>query len=62
MLGVFEDEKSLMEFAHTGQHAQCMARSKSDLKEGMKQAKWNISGSALPPKIEDAIGRIQNQK
>jgi hypothetical protein len=61
MIGVFEDDNSLMEFAHTGQHAQCMARSKSDMKEGMKQAKWSISGSDLPPKIEDAISRIQNK-
>ena len=61
MVAVFEDEKTLMGFAHAGQHAQCMEKSKSDLKEGMKSARWSVSGSDLPPKIDDAINKIQSQ-
>jgi len=63
MVAVFEDEKTLMEFAHAGQHAQCMEKSKPEFKEmGMKYARWSISGSDIPPKIEDAINKIQNKK
>ena len=62
MVGVFEDEKALMEFAHAGQHAQCMEKTKTAIKGGMKYARWSISGSAVPPKIDDAINRIQSKK
>jgi hypothetical protein len=62
MVAVFEDETTLMGFAHAGQHTQCMEKSKPELKEGMKYARWSISGSDIPPKIEDAINKIQNKK
>jgi hypothetical protein len=61
MVAVFEDEKTLMEFAHAGQHGQCTERSKSGVKE-MKSATWSISGSDLPLKLDDAINRLQSQK
>ena len=62
MVAVFEDEKTLMQFAHTGQHAQCMKKSKSDIKGEFKRGTWGISGSAIPPKIEDAINTVQHKK
>jgi hypothetical protein len=63
MVAVFEDENTLMGFTHAGQHAQCMERSKPEFKEmEMKYARWSISGSDIPPKIEDAINKIQNKK
>jgi len=58
---VFEDEKTLNEFPHTGQHAICFEKSKDDIKGEMKKARWSISGSALPLKIEEAIDRVQKQ-
>jgi hypothetical protein len=58
-IAVFEDEKSLEEFAHTGQHAKCMEKSKTIAR--LKRTKWSISGSALPLKLDGAI-RIQCQK
>jgi hypothetical protein len=61
MVAVFENQNALDEFAHTGQHANCMSITKDDLKGGMKYAKWNISGADLPPKLEDAINRIKNK-
>ena len=48
-----------MEFAHAGQHAQCMKQFKAVTK--FQRAKWNISGSALPLKMDDAMTRIQSQ-
>jgi hypothetical protein len=60
MVAVFEDEKTLMEFAHAGQHAECMEQFKTVAK--WKRAKWSISGSALPLKWDDAMNRIQSQK
>ncbi len=62
IVGVFEDEPSLMEFAHTGQHAECLEKSKLDVKGGgMSLVRWSIPGSALPPKLEDAM-RMHEKK
>jgi len=60
VVGVFENEDVLNEFAHTGQHAKCMEETKSMLKV-MKTAKWSVFGSSLPPTIEDAIARTRNK-
>jgi hypothetical protein len=59
-LAVFEDTAALKEFAHAGHHAHCMETTKSSMK-WLKQATWNIAGSAIPPKIDDAISRIQSK-
>ena len=59
-VAVFEDEVTLMEFAHSGQHAKCMERFKAVLK--VQGAEWMITGSDIPLKIDDAINRIQNKK
>lgn len=56
VVGVFENEDALNEFAHSGQHANCMKKTKNKLKE-IKCVKWNILGSNLPPTIEDATSR-----
>jgi len=58
-LAVFENENALREFAHTGQHALCMEKTKSSLKL-IKRTTWNIPGKDVPPKIDDAIRRIEN--
>jgi hypothetical protein len=58
-LAVFEDEAALKQFAHSGQHAMCMEQTKSSMK-WLKQATWAIAGSEIPPKIADAISRIEN--
>jgi hypothetical protein len=60
MVAVFEDEKALMGFAHSGQHAQCMEQFKAATK--FQRAKWSISGSDVPLKMDDAISRIQSKK
>lgn len=49
-----------MEFAHAGQHAQCMEQFKAVTK--FQRAKWSISGSDFPLKMDDAIKRAQNKK
>ena len=61
LVAVFENENALTGFAHSGQHANCMEESKHAVKGGFKSAKWNISGSDLPPKLDDAISRIKSK-
>jgi hypothetical protein len=60
MVAAFEDEKTLMDFAHAGQHAQC----REQFKDGAKwqRVKWSVMGSDIPLKIDDAIKRTQNKK
>jgi hypothetical protein len=59
MVAVFENETALTQFAHAGQHVKCMEKTKPDLKGGMKYAKWNIFGSDIPLKLDDAIARVR---
>ncbi|UCH01357.1 MAG: hypothetical protein JSV20_05605 [Candidatus Bathyarchaeota archaeon] len=59
-IAVFEDEKTLMEFAHSGQHAKCMVQFKDVVKA--QSAEWRITGSDIPLQIDDAIHRIQSKK
>ena len=61
MVAVFENETALTEFAHSGQHANCMEITKHDVKGRMKTARWSISGSELPPKLDDAISRTKSK-
>jgi len=58
-LAIFENENDLREFAHTGQHDLCMERTKSSLKS-IKRTTWNISGQDIPPKIDEALRRIES--
>ncbi|MCW4001121.1 MAG: hypothetical protein NWE93_12875 [Candidatus Bathyarchaeota archaeon] len=60
-LAVFEDEATLKAFAHSGQHSLCIQQSKPSIKT-MKNKIWTISGAELPPKLEEAISKLQNQK
>ena len=60
IVGVFENEAVLNEFAHSGQHASCMEKTKSMVKV-MNKASWSILGSNLPPTVEDAISRTKNK-
>jgi hypothetical protein len=59
IVGIFEDEASLLDFAHTGQHADCMQVSKSDVKGKMNCYRWQIPGSQVPPKIDDVVKKFQ---
>ena len=59
---VFEDEKAENDFVHTGAHGKCMDTTKSAMKGEGKYARWQISGSGLPPKLEDGIKRIQSEE
>ena len=61
LVAVFENEKTLTKFAHSGQHANCMEVSKNAVKGGFKSAKWTISGSDIPPKLDDTISRIKSE-
>ncbi len=61
-LAVFEDDNSLKEFAHSGQHALCIGDATKMGMNWFKKAFWSIPGSEVPPKIEEAISRAQNQK
>jgi hypothetical protein len=56
VVGVFESEAALNEFAHSGQHASCMEKTKPVVKV-MKCINWSVLGSNLPPTVEDAISR-----
>ena len=59
IVGIFEDEPSLMAFAHSGQHANCMAVSKADVKGKMNCYRWKVMGSEVPPKIPDVLAKFQ---
>ena len=58
MVAVFEDEKALSEFAHAGQHSQCMKELKGTSK--FQRAQWTIPGSAIPLKVDEAINRVKD--
>lgn len=60
-LAVFEDANALNDFAHSGQHALCAEQTKPSM-NWIKNTTWNISGSEMPPKLDDAISRFQSQK
>ncbi len=59
VLSVWANESALTEFAHTGQHSQAMKKFKP-LTESYKVIKWEISGSEVPPKWEEALKKSQN--
>ncbi len=58
MVAAFEAEQALKEFAHAGQHAQCMQQLRETAK--FQRAQWTISGSDVPLKIVDAIARVKS--
>ena len=58
MVAVFEDEQALAEFAHAGQHAQCMGQLRDTAE--FRRAQWTVLGSGIPLKIDDAINRVKN--
>ena len=60
-LAVFDNADALKEFAHSGQHALCAEQTKPSM-NWLKSTTWNILGSEIPPKIEDAVNRIKSQK
>ncbi len=60
-VAVFDDENSLKEFAHAGQHALC-SKEKKDSMNWRKTATWNISASEIPLKLEDTLNKIQSQQ
>ncbi len=60
-LAVFENQEALEAFAHSGQHALCIQDANKMGMNWFKKAFWSIPGSAVPPKIDEAISRIQNQ-
>jgi hypothetical protein len=60
-LTVWENESDLKDFAHKGQHAVCMEKTKTGLKP-TEYVSWRILGSQLPPKIEEAYRRHAEQK
>jgi hypothetical protein len=57
---VWDNEAALEEFAHHGQHVDCMANSKAGLKP-TTYVRWSIAGSQLPPTIEEAYLRGKNK-
>jgi hypothetical protein len=59
-LAVFTDAESLNVFAHSGQHSLCSTEVKPTM-NWIKNTTWNISGADLPPKLDEAIQRLQNQ-
>ncbi len=61
IVGVFEDDKSLMDFAHSGQHANCMQTSKADVKGKMNCYRWKIKGADIPPKMEEVLAKFQSK-
>jgi hypothetical protein len=58
-LAVFDDANTLKEFSQTGQHVLCSEQTKASMK-WLKNKTWSISGSEIPPKIEDAINKNQS--
>ena len=61
LVAVFENDNVLTGFAHSGQHAKCMEESKKAVKGAFKSAKWIISGSDIPPKLDEAITKISSK-
>jgi hypothetical protein len=59
-LTVWEKESDLKEFAHQGQHADCMEKTKGGLKP-TEYISWKILGSQLPPTIDEAFRRREEQ-
>lgn len=59
-LAVFTDPDALNAFAHSGQHALCAQQTKSTM-NWLKNMTWSVSGAELPPKMEDALNRIQTK-
>lgn len=60
-IAIFDDENALKRFAHSGQHALCSEQAKAGM-NWLRNTTWNILGSEVPPKLEDAINRVQSQK
>jgi len=58
-LSVWANESALTEFAPTGQHSQAIKKFKP-LMESFKVIKWEISGSDVPPKWEEALKKLQS--
>ena len=58
-LAVFDDANALKEFSQTGQHVLCSKQTKASMK-WLKNKTWDILGSELPPKIEEAIRKNQS--
>ena len=60
MVAVFENEQALVEFAHAGQHAQCIGQLRNTAK--FQRAQWTVLGSGIPLNIDDAINRVKTLK
>lgn len=60
IVGVFEDDKSLMDFAPSGQHVNCMQTSKADVKGKMNCYRWKIKGAEIPLKIDEVLAKFQS--
>jgi hypothetical protein len=58
---VWENEGDLKKFTHEGAHADCMEKTKAGLTP-TEYVRWNALGSQLPPTMEDAMRRYQEQK
>jgi hypothetical protein len=58
VLSAWDNESALMEFAHSGHHAEAMKKFKP-LMKSYKIIKWEISGSDVPPKWEEALKKSQ---
>lgn len=60
-LSVWQDEKSLMDFVIRNPHGDIM-KSLSTHMGRTKFTRWQISGSAVPPQWEDAMGRWRSEE
>ena len=59
VLSIWENEDALTKFAHSGQHSIGMKKFKP-LMESYKVTKWEISGSDVPLKWEEAVKKSQS--
>ena len=57
-LSVWEDEESLSNFVHDGEHSQTMVKLKPNMNQ-TEFVRWNISGSDVPPKWDDATSKLK---
>ena len=60
MVVVFENEDALNEFAYSEHHVNCMKDTKSLIKN-LKNAKWTILGSNLPPSIDEVTSGTKDK-
>ena len=57
-LSVWEDENSLSDFVHAGEHSKTMVKLRPKMNHS-EFVRWKLLGSDVPPKWDDAIAKLK---